>query len=149
MIPIGTELNHACPECGGVMVLRNSKFGLFYGCRNFPDCRAAHGAHPDGTPLGIPADKPTKVERCATHVLFDRLWRGSPAFMSRYQAYAWMQKMMGLSPEEAHIGRFTMEDCARFRALLLEHFPSVRDPKPGEVAYDGLEPKMTRPFEGR
>lgn len=28
-----------CPECGGDLVLRNGKYGPFYGCSNFPDCR--------------------------------------------------------------------------------------------------------------
>ena len=27
-----------CEECGGEMVKRNSKYGIFYGCTNFPEC---------------------------------------------------------------------------------------------------------------
>ncbi len=27
-----------CPRCGGNLVLRNSKFGPFYGCSNYPKC---------------------------------------------------------------------------------------------------------------
>lgn len=27
-----------CPKCGAEMVLRNSKHGVFYGCRSFPKC---------------------------------------------------------------------------------------------------------------
>lgn len=27
-----------CSECGSEMVLRNSKYGVFYGCSNFPKC---------------------------------------------------------------------------------------------------------------
>lgn len=29
---------HICPKCGGQIVLRNSKFGVFYGCSNYPNC---------------------------------------------------------------------------------------------------------------
>lgn len=28
-----------CPRCGGNLVLRNGKYGKFYGCSNFPSCR--------------------------------------------------------------------------------------------------------------
>lgn len=27
-----------CPQCNGNMVLRNSNFGLFWSCINFPKC---------------------------------------------------------------------------------------------------------------
>lgn len=28
-----------CPECGGKLILRNGKYGNFYGCSNYPKCR--------------------------------------------------------------------------------------------------------------
>lgn len=28
-----------CPKCGGKMVLRNGRFGPFYGCINYPKCK--------------------------------------------------------------------------------------------------------------
>lgn len=28
-----------CPRCGGNLVLRNGKYGAFYGCSNYPKCR--------------------------------------------------------------------------------------------------------------
>lgn len=28
-----------CPKCGGELMRRNGKFGLFYGCSNYPECR--------------------------------------------------------------------------------------------------------------
>ena len=31
--------NGLCPRCGGHLVLRNGKYGNFYGCSNFPRCR--------------------------------------------------------------------------------------------------------------
>jgi len=31
--------NNTCPECGGVLILRESKFGHFYGCSNYPKCK--------------------------------------------------------------------------------------------------------------
>lgn len=32
------ERPQACPRCGGKLVQRNGKFGLFYGCSNYPKC---------------------------------------------------------------------------------------------------------------
>ena len=31
--------NGICPKCGGKLVLRNGKYGNFYGCSNYPNCR--------------------------------------------------------------------------------------------------------------
>ena len=28
-----------CPQCGGLLKKRNGKFGVFYGCSNYPQCR--------------------------------------------------------------------------------------------------------------
>lgn len=33
-----------CPQCGNVLKLRNGKFGGFYGCTAFPDCRYTEDA---------------------------------------------------------------------------------------------------------
>lgn len=98
-----------CPECGARMVLRDSRYGKFYGCSTFPKCRAAHGAHPDGRPLGIPANAETKQWRMRAHDAFDDLWKSGR--MRRGEAYAWLRRQMGLSEEDCHIGRFDIEQC--------------------------------------
>lgn len=79
-----------CAECGSKMKLRFShKYDRhFYGCVRFPDCLGAHGAHPDGKPLGIPASKETRSARIRAHAAFDKLWQGADARMNRNQAYA-------------------------------------------------------------
>lgn len=33
------EKEQSCPSCGGVLVLRKGKFGMFYGCSGYPACR--------------------------------------------------------------------------------------------------------------
>jgi len=119
VLPLGTVLDHPCPECGGQMVLRNSRYGLFYGCTGYPECRAAHGAHADGRPLGTPADAATKKLRIEAHAVFDRLWKGGS--MSRSAAYRWLREAMELSEAEAHIGRFTSEQCLALMAKVDEH----------------------------
>jgi ssDNA-binding Zn-finger/Zn-ribbon topoisomerase 1 len=111
-------MNLECPECGAPMVLRTTrKFvakdgspRVFYGCSRFPACKATHGAHQhDGRPFGIPADAATKVARIEAHEAFDVLWRSGA--MKRTAAYRLIAKLMGLSHEDAHIGRFTREQC--------------------------------------
>ncbi len=37
--PPDSSLAADCPECGARMVLRKGKFGKFYGCSRFPECR--------------------------------------------------------------------------------------------------------------
>ena len=32
-----------CPDCGGRMVLKNSKYGKFWGCENYPECKHTTG----------------------------------------------------------------------------------------------------------
>lgn len=93
------------------MFLRNSKFGKFYGCINYPKCSATHGAHPDGNPLGTPADRETKDARIRAHAQFDQLWRGADKCMGRKQAYSWLAEAMGLEKDKAHIGLFNKDTC--------------------------------------
>ncbi len=94
------------------MILRTSRYGLFYGCSRWPDCDATHTAHPNGEPLGIPGDKATKAARIRAHDAFDTLWKDNGP-MKRGQAYRWMQKTLDLTPDEAHIGRFDIPMCER------------------------------------
>ena len=99
-----------CPECNSEMVLRNSKYGLFYGCSRYPECKGAHGAHQSsGKPLGIPADKETKTWRMKAHDAFDKLWKKYG--YKRKDSYKLLQTIMGLNEKEAHIGRFDKKQC--------------------------------------
>lgn len=105
-----------CPDCGAPMVLRetmkfpqkNGQPGLFYGCKRFPRCKATHGAHPDGRPLGIPANAETKAARHRAHTAFDFIWEQQ--LLTRGAAYRWLSKKMGY---EAHMGEMDIEQCDR------------------------------------
>lgn len=91
------------------MVLRDSHFGLFWGCSRYPACRGKHGAHPDGRPLGTPATLEVRQARMAAHAAFDPLWQGGG--MRRPDAYRWLTRAMGRK-EQVHIGEFGLEECA-------------------------------------
>lgn len=94
------------------MALKPSRYGIFYGCTEFPDCTATHGAHKDGTPLGIPANAETKKWRIEAHKAFDKLWKNGGC-MSRKQAYRHLRERMNLTAMECHIGRFDISQCKR------------------------------------
>ena len=88
---------------------RNGSPRKFYGCSRYPLCEAAHGAKPDGTPLGIPANKETKKTRMAAHDKFDSYWQKKG--LNKNQAYSLLQEIMELSPQDAHIAMFSKEQC--------------------------------------
>lgn len=119
----------ACPDCGSPMVLRPSRYGQFYGCSQFPACRGTHGAHPDGKPLGVPANTETKQARIAAHAAFDPLWQDAPSLYrieddyetackrirrrARLRAYTWLSEQMGIPFHDCHIGNFDKATCER------------------------------------
>lgn len=35
----GMISNRICPRCGGTLLIRQGKYGFFYGCSNYPKCR--------------------------------------------------------------------------------------------------------------
>lgn len=37
--------NGICPRCGGTLVLRNGRYGSFYGCSNYPICKFISNNH--------------------------------------------------------------------------------------------------------
>ncbi len=101
----------ACPECAAPLVARTSGYGPFWGCSRYPACKGSHGAHPDGTPLGVPADAATKRARIEAHAAFDARWKAGT--MSRRAAYRWLADQLGLTRKECHIARFDAAQCAR------------------------------------
>ena len=50
------------------------------------------------------------------HRAFDRLWKKMG--MSRGEAYRYLQSVMDMTSDEAHIGRFTEEQCEDLIAIL-------------------------------
>lgn len=124
------RLEKACPDCGSDMVLRTSRFGLFYGCIRYPACDASHGAHEDGTPLGVPANKETRQARIDAHNTFDLLWKGATNTgrrAARRDAYRWLRDKLGLSKDECHIGLFNVETCKKVITICEERLNGTSD----------------------
>lgn len=113
-----------CGECGAEMRLRKSKHGPFYGCSTWPTCDGTHGAHPDGRPKGIPANKKTRLARMRAHAVFDLIWK--QRVKKRHQAYGWMRQAMGLTHSQAHIACFSEDQCEQLIQLVYRDFPKFR-----------------------
>jgi len=120
--PKPTEYDLDCPECGAKMMLKDSRYGWFYSCTTYPKCRSTHGTHPNGEPLGIPADSKTKSWRMKAHIEFDKLWDESDAEMTRSEAYRWMIETLALAKDDAHIAKFSINQCRQLIEAL-----AVRD----------------------
>jgi ssDNA-binding Zn-finger/Zn-ribbon topoisomerase 1 len=98
-----------CPECGAFLELRVGQYGVFYGCKNWPKCDVTQKADDDGNPVGMPSNGSTKKARIEAHDTFDLLWK--EGHMSRDHAYLWMQEIMGLTSDDAHIAKFNPVQC--------------------------------------
>ena len=110
-----------CPDCGDRLILKNSKYGKFYGCVNYPSCKGKHSAHQNsGKPMGTPADAETREWRKKAHKAFDKIW--NLYGYSRKEAYGLLQSIMKMTAREAHISRFTKEDCQKLLKLLEEDY---------------------------
>jgi zinc-finger-containing domain len=103
-----------CPYCGSQAEFTTSQefYGRDYGtniyvCR---PCDAYVGTHKrTNIPKGSLATKELRRWRIAAHNKFDAMWRGKKR--SRTDAYRWMQKVMNMTSQEAHIGKFTIYQC--------------------------------------
>jgi ssDNA-binding Zn-finger/Zn-ribbon topoisomerase 1 len=116
-----------CGECAALMQLRESpKFPRpFYGCTRYPECKGTHGAHADGTPLGRPANKETKIARMRAHAIFDQIWK-LKLVTHRGAAYNWMRQVMQLSHTKAHIAMFDLAQCDDLIRLVYRDYPNLK-----------------------
>ena len=81
------------------MVLRQSlKFtkAPFWACTRYPECKGAHGAHPNGKPLGTPANEETKQLRQIAHTYLD-------AQFGRKDYFQYLMDILGITRDEAHV----------------------------------------------
>lgn len=108
-----------CPYCGSDAEYIDSRhyyangrsYGMIYLCH---PCDALVGVHRNSDkPLGSLANKELRELRRRCHGLFDQLWKGSARRMNRHAAYRKLADNMGMTHEEAHIGKFGEQDCLK------------------------------------
>ena len=112
-----------CPEpgCGGRLMLKPSKYGPFWGCERWSTtgCNGSVSAHKaDGRPMGTPVTADVKKVRRAAHEAFDKMWNSPDSPTTRDKAYQWLQRAMGMTPEQAHIGQFGIPECEKLLSLV-------------------------------
>lgn len=64
-------------------------------------------------------DAETRSLRGLCHKYFDPGWRDASRWPTREAAYAWLQGVMELSAEEAHISKFNKQQCLKLLGLLI------------------------------
>lgn len=113
----------ACPYCqrGAKLVLgsvvyphrKDLQGKRFWACM---PCDAYVGCHEGSTtPFGRLANAELRRAKQAAHTAFDALWKGGR--FSRREAYRWLSGMLGIAPEECHIGKFDLDQCKRVVAV--------------------------------
>lgn len=119
-----TMLEHEldCPDCGDSMAIVTERHFTGYRCRNL-DCRGVHGCHPDGSPVGTPADKATRKARAVAHDAFDRIWKTGK--LNRTEAYEWLAGKLKLEKDQCHIGLFDRPTCRRLVKEVKGYWPEL------------------------
>lgn len=109
-----------CGVCGHPMILRAGVHSKqFYGCTRWPNCTGSHGAHPDGSPMGVPADAKTMLARRRGHAALET-YRNQHG-RNKNQCYRWLAQKMNLTRKECHFGLFNYEQCEQAIMLLTNH----------------------------
>lgn len=112
------QVKITCPYCGSKAFLRPAKTvrrgaepgEKAYVCARYPACGAYVAAHREsGLPMGTLADKALRRKRQEAHCALSRFWEHG--YMSRKEAYRWLQVQLGLPEAEAHIGHFSEYRC--------------------------------------
>jgi hypothetical protein len=98
------DMNTTCPIHGCPLDSKPTQYGTRWSCPT-DGCTVVWWGKEHTTP----ADKELRNARINAHYLFDSLWQWG--WMSRGEAYEWLQKTFELPPEKAHIGLFTKEQC--------------------------------------
>lgn len=95
---------------------------LYWEC---PFCLASVGCHPGTTqPLGRLADSELRIMRRETHLIFDTIWKEN--YMTRYRAYSWLAKRLGISEKTCHISLLSLEKLKEVQAVSKEFLDSKK-----------------------
>lgn len=120
-----------CPYCNCHSILRPAVYiyptrpdidKTMWVCKNYPDCDAYVGTHAFGAwqnfPLGRLADRELRDLKKKCHILLDHKWKAHK--VPRTDMYLWVQRIMGLSEPQAHIGELDSNQCYKLMEALNE-----------------------------
>jgi hypothetical protein len=106
-----------CPSCGGQLVLTTTTSGKYLyccqkkGCDGYMMCSQETKA-----PSGPPSNMEVRRMRAECHYRFDSLWKGG--YLTRRGAYIWLSHRLGLSEDDAHIGKLDTDMCKKLIILV-------------------------------
>ena len=95
---------------------RDKNYGMFWHCEKDDAYVGTHKNSKDHIPLGRLANRELRRWKQNAHAMFDPLWQSKK--MTRGEAYAFMQRIMGMTQDEAHIGKFDVQQCKKLVDLL-------------------------------
>ncbi len=112
-----------CPECGAAMTLqksdlytyRSGKPRKYYRCVRYPECKASHSAHPDGSPQGVPVPEMIRRFRKYVHVIATSIWDYDDE-KERAAMYEWLAK----NTKSGHIGKMLEPELVDLEEKLLK-----------------------------
>jgi len=97
---------------------KDGKPRKFYGCSRYPDCKGTHGAHPNGKPLGVPADTETKQLRMDAHKLCGKIWgEWNTLDCDKEAMYSWLKE----NAPRPHIAQMRKDELLFTLDLLRKH----------------------------
>jgi ssDNA-binding Zn-finger/Zn-ribbon topoisomerase 1 len=104
-----------CPNCGNLLVLKDGKYGIFYGCVKWSEtgCKGAHNCNKlTAAPQGTPGDDKTRKARLEAYAWFSRVWK--EAFSNNYtNAHNWLRRELSLTEDQCRLGLFDLPTCER------------------------------------
>jgi 3-mercaptopyruvate sulfurtransferase SseA len=113
-----------CPYCNSpaklvdsAIVYHGRSYGMIWDCR---PCDAYVGVHKNSkkfVPLGRMANAELREWKKKAHAVFDPLWRPG-GILTRDAAYRKLQEVMGMTKEQAHIGKFDVAECKKLVEML-------------------------------
>ena len=118
-----------CPYCGAEAKIRPASVvyqentlhsnTFLYVCDRYPKCDAYVGVHKETRkPMGTLANGDLRNKRIQAHKIFNQLWQNG--YMTKRDAYKWMQAKFSLHESQAHIGLFSEYMCDQLIAACNE-----------------------------
>ena len=111
-----------CPDCGALLILKDSKFGIFYGCVNWREtqCKGSLSCNRSAKPLGSPANAETRKLRHQAYEAMHTFWD-----MSKCE-YGEIHTLLGVPQDYLRIGFLDKAKCLRIIEAVRHATPKSR-----------------------
>jgi hypothetical protein len=103
-----------CPRCKGDLLLKDGRFGFFYGCENWINlqCTGSMDCNQQTVePFLLYTDEFTLEAQRRLQVAFDQVW--TSGLKSKPQAFLWLAEFLNRPARELRFQYLSKEECAR------------------------------------